>query len=301
MDGFDEVIVRGEKLNLCLAPHYGGALVELDYKARPFNLTDTLSRRKEPYHEKLKQAPVPEVEGDVAKTIHGQVKTKEANLSDYLAYDWYRRLSFLDHFLGVHTKLKDLAACHYPEQGDFVHKPFKIAFAEASGDKAQVRFERDGHVWVEHKLRSLNVSKTYTMEFDSAQMKVAYQLTNTSDEPMSFWFAPEMNFNFLAPDASDRYFFELTGEKCEPAQLSSKDDKANSEGIGIADEWLGIKLLLKWSKKARMWRYPVFRVSNSEAGFERIYQGSAIVPNWHVDLKGHEKFEVEIYLTVGGL
>lgn len=302
LDGFDEVVVRSEKLNTCLSPHYGGAIVELDYKPRPFNLTDTLARRKEPYHEKLKQAQQQsDSGGEAAKTIHGQVISKEANLSDYLAYDWYRRLSFIDHFLGTHTKLKDLAACHYPEQGDFVHKSYKIAFAEASDNKAQVRFERDGHIWVDHKHRSLNVSKTYSFEYDTSQVKVAYQLTNTSDESMSFWFAPEMNFNFLAPDASDRYFFELTGEKCDPAILASKDDKANSEGIGIADEWLGIKVLLKWSKIARMWRYPVFSVSNSEAGFERIYQGSAIVPNWHVDLKGREKFEVEIYLTVGGL
>ncbi len=302
LDGFDEVVIRGDKINACLAPHYGGALLELDYKPRPFNLTDTLSRRKEPYHEKLKQAQQKtEDDHEGAKTIHGQVVTKEANLSDYLAYDWYRRLSFLDHFLGSHAKLKDLATCHYPEQGDFVHKPYKVVSTEASGNKAQVRLERDGHIWFDHKHRTLNVSKIYSFDYDTAQMKVAYQLTNTSDEPISLWFAPEMNFNFLAPDASDRYFFELTGEKCEPAELAGKDDKANSDGIGIADEWLGIKVLLKWSQKARMWRYPVFSVSNSESGFERIYQGSAIVPNWHVDLKGREKFEVEIYLTVGGL
>jgi len=33
-----------------------------------------------------------------------------------------------------------------------------------------------------------------------------------------------------------------------------------------------------------VWRFPIETVSMSEAGFERVYQNSVVVPLWEVDL-----------------
>ena len=55
-DGEDEVILANSLLNLYFAPNYGGALFELDYKPKQFNLINTLARREEVYHEKIKHA-----------------------------------------------------------------------------------------------------------------------------------------------------------------------------------------------------------------------------------------------------
>ena len=44
---------------------------------------------------------------------------KESGLEKFLNYDWYRRASFIDHFIGE-TTLEEFAAAKYPENGDFV-------------------------------------------------------------------------------------------------------------------------------------------------------------------------------------
>ena len=47
---------------------------------------------------------------------------------------------------------------------------------------------------------------------------------------------------------------------------------------------------------ATLWRFPVETVSQSEAGFERVYQGSAIVPLWRITLKPGGKWAMGIKL-----
>jgi alpha-amylase len=56
----------------------------------------------------------------------------------------------------------------------------------------------------------------------------------------------------------------------------------------MVDEWLGIRIDLRFEPDVLLWRFPVETVSNSESGFERVYQGSAIVPVWLLDLKEGE-------------
>ena len=50
-DGSDEVMLNSELLNLFIDPAEGGRITELDWKPRSFNLTNTLTRRREGYHE----------------------------------------------------------------------------------------------------------------------------------------------------------------------------------------------------------------------------------------------------------
>jgi alpha-amylase len=38
-----------------------------------------------------------------------------------------------------------------------------------------------------------------------------------------------------------------------------------------------------------IWRYPVFTISDSESGMERIYQSSVVVPSWTISLEPSAK------------
>ena len=305
-DGQEEILIASKQASFCLAPAYGGALVEFDYKARPFNLIDTLARRFESYHVKLKQA-VHQAhdhaeDSAAAKTIHGQVKTKEDNLDQYLVYDWYRRLCFLDHFLGKDVTLEQLSRCQYAEEGDFTVEPYQLLESAVNANLATVKLQRQGRIWLHGHGHALTVQKTYLVMADNAQVSVDYVLTNPGKTAIDFRFAPELNFNFLAPEAADRYFFDSQSqEKLAQPQLVSMGVCEMSSGIGIADHWLKVKLALTLSEAANIWRFPVFTVSNSEAGFEKIYQGSAIVPNWHKTLKPGESWSVKLQLQVDNL
>jgi hypothetical protein len=42
-------------------------------------------------------------------------------------------------------------------------------------------------------------------------------------------------------------------------------------------------------------------VSQSEGGFEKVYQGSAILPVWDAELKTADSWEGSVTLTVGKL
>jgi alpha-amylase len=294
-DGQDDILVRNPYCNYYFTPSYGGSLFELDYKLKPYNVIDTLARRPEPYHSKLKDAHAT-AGGDGHS--NGQ-KSKEANLDEYLSYDWHRRLCFMDHFLGEDTTLDTISKTRYAELGDFVDQPYAVNVVSADKETVTIALERHGHIWTGELRQKLQLQKTYKISSSSSNMVVSYKITNSNDGPISLWFAPECNFNFLAPEASDRYFFTRDGDaRVLRSNLSSQLAIDHASSIGIADEWLGIKLILSVSEPTTIWRYPVYTVSNSEAGYERIYQGSAVLPNWRLNLSPGESFKVNLQLGI---
>ena len=46
-------MLNSELMNLFIDPAEGGRITEFDWKPRSFNLTNTLTRRREGYHEKI--------------------------------------------------------------------------------------------------------------------------------------------------------------------------------------------------------------------------------------------------------
>ena len=67
----------------------------------------------------------------------------------------------------------------------------------------------------------------------------------------------------------------------------------------VFDEWRKLEVALRFSPPARIWRFPVETVSQSEGGLERVYQQSVIVPNWELSMNsGMEKmFTVELSIN----
>src|SRR5574341_2469452 len=143
-DGNDEVMLNSELLNLFLDPAEGGRLTELDWKPRSFNLTNTLTRRREVYHEKILQMVRDRPAGSPgggAKTIHERVAVKEEGLQYHLLYDWYTRGSLLDHFLGSGVDLAGFMKSEYYEAGDFVLGAYGMR-SKKSGAAAVVTLRR---------------------------------------------------------------------------------------------------------------------------------------------------------------
>lgn len=89
----------------------------------------------------------------------------------------------------------------------------------------------------------------------------------------------EMVLNLLAPDAQDRYF--EVGEAKHPLRWSAAvpASELKSGRLRLVDEWQGIAVTLG-TPGAEFWIAPIETVSDSEAGFERVYQGSQILIVW---------------------
>ena len=72
--------------------------------------------------------------------------------------------------------------------------------------------------------------------------------------------------------------------------------------LSLVDEWLKVSLYLAPSPPCKLWwMCPIFSVSQSEEGFEKVYQGSAIMPVWDVELKASGFWEGSVELVLRSL
>jgi alpha-amylase len=87
----------------------------------------------------------------------------------------------------------------------------------------------------------------------------------------------ELVINLLAADAPDRYI-SANGTRY-PLDFQGELDSAK---LVLIDEWQRVKISLTAQPQPRWWIVPIETISQSEAGFERIYQGSAIMAVWRI-------------------
>src|SRR5206468_8706650 len=114
-------------------------------------------------------------------------------------------------------------------------------------------------------------------------LKVDFTLKNESPGGLRLCFASEWAFNLLAGDAHDRYY-ESNGKKLDDTKMNSTGNSPQPSNFRLVDEFLQLAITLKPEGAAEVIRYPLESVSLSEAGFERIYQGSIVMPVWNVDI-----------------
>lgn len=300
-DGFDEVMLESDCLGLFFNPQMGGALFELDLKSHAINLLDTMTRREEAYHRKLRQAVQQKdkpAESQVS-SIHDLVLMKEEHLEQHLNYDWYRRSSLLDHFLRDDATLDSFGRAQYGEQGDFVNQPYQTRIVK-KGRNLQLLMQRDGHVWVGADWAPVRVLKTVNLRGLENGLQVHYRITNLHDRPISVWFGTESVFALMAGDAPDRYF-SSPGIEIEDAKLASVGELSPITEVSLNDEWLNLSCRLISNQPAAFWRFPIETVSLSEAGFERVYQGSVVMPNWHIALPPGETWETQLQFVFESL
>jgi hypothetical protein len=298
-DGKEEIIINTPNLNLCFSPQIGGTLYELDFKPGSFNLLDTLTRREEGYHNKLVDLKNQTKNNNSIASIHDVVLSKEKGLEKYLTYDWYRRGSFIDHFIGKDCKLENFVRCSYPEQGDFVNQPY-LAKVENGKNSLTLTLYRDGFVWVNGKKAPITLAKKFSLKAEDSQIQVNYFLMNNHSDPIELWFGIEFNFSMLSGDDETKYYYmkHVPKHELKNKKLNSIGEIEDISDFGIKDEELKLDINLKIDKPADLWRFPIQTVSLSEGGFERVYQSSVLFPHWKINLKPEESWEVKITKSI---
>jgi hypothetical protein len=181
-DGREEVMLNSELLNIFIDPAEGGRISELDWKPRSFNLMNTLTRRREGYHEKILHAATQTAAGlqdGGAKTIHERVTMKEEGLQYHLLYDWYTRGSLLDHFLGSGVDLINFMRSEYYEAGDFVLGDYSVKHKKTGS--ATVILERSGQV----EGLGVRLKKEISLAKASPEFTLKFEITNLSTEELN--------------------------------------------------------------------------------------------------------------------
>jgi hypothetical protein len=300
-DGQDELLVHTPIFGLYFSLASGGSLFELDFKPKALNLLDTLTRREEGYHKKLRELKK-ESEGqesDQVASIHDLVLTKEEGLERYLTYDWYRRGSLIDHFLGEHTKLEDFSRCQYSEQGDFVNQPYLHKIEKAKGSLT-ITLYRDGFVWIDEKRAPITVAKRILLRPNNSELDISYLIVNNHIERVNLWFGVEFNLAMFSGDDQKRFYYaedrEIKGKK-----LVSVANAGKASDFGITDQHLKLDINFKLDLPGQLCRFPIYTVSLSEEGFEKVYQSSVLFPNWKLSLEPQETWDLKIINKITNL
>jgi hypothetical protein len=310
-DGFAEWRLSNGLVAGLVSPARGGALTEFDYFPKLRNFSHGMTRRPEAYHDRLQAlaelppdstAPTGESRptegvsgGGSVRSIHDRVEMKEPGLEHRLFFDWYRRESLIDHFFRSDTTLEAFERSEYGEQGDFVDHVYE-AEEEAVRNGRLLRLSRSGRVWVGGRAIPVRVEKSLELEDGAAGFQIEYQITQQGDATLQLWFGVEFNFTMLAGCSPDR-FYTVDGAKPVPdPELAGHGSHAGARAVRLHDEWDRVTVGLDLGRPSGLWRLPVETITQSEAGFERVYQSSCVVPHWRITMKPGEPWRVTLRL-----
>jgi alpha-amylase len=271
MDAMDDVVMGNALFQIVVDPDYGATLLEADYRPADFCLTNTLTRQREAYHTRIENHTGGADKGTAPASIHDIVRMKEEGLADWLVYDKGLRRTFQDRFVDEGALMADYAMNRVAETGDFLDGRYAIDRMDVDERVATLVMRRTGAVGGV----PVTLVKAMTMNETDASVTVAYEATNVGKHPLTTVAITELNVTLLAVDADDRYWTGGVAENDRPRLNRSLEDAA-VDAVGLADDFFGFEIVAATDTPGAVWRFPVYTVSQSEAGFEKTYQGSCL-------------------------
>jgi 4-alpha-glucanotransferase len=293
LDGIDEVLVTTPGQVVVIDPAEGGGIGTWDIRAVRHALTAVMRRRPEAYHARLLAFGAGAVSGDEAgghgadaeeagaghapATIHSVVRSREPGLAERLRYDAYERRSGLVHLLASGLTASAFANGEGVELGDAVDGSYEVVALEPG----VVTLARE--VAVAGGLQVVQVTKRLLVGDDQRRPALDLEVTveSRADVPVRFDLAIEWSLTMLGGAGNPAAYYRIGAERLVH---DSTGELADFATIVSGNEQIGIELTTTADPPATLWWSPIETISNSEAGFERVYQGSALVFVWPIEL-----------------
>jgi hypothetical protein len=279
IDGRQEVLLGHQAFGIVVRPADGGTVSSLRFKAAGSELVNSLMRHPEPYHELVRQrVSSHEAPQEGPASIHERVWSKESNLAALLRYDRYPRTVFRTYVFPTFKQWEDFDYLRLDENGDLAGGTWRVN--EPIGEGGAIELESEAR----HRVNGEELLLRAAKRIETNATNSAWQLgcrTSLSLErlrPAPLALGTELVFNLLAPDAPDRYF--LARGVRRPLEFRGEIDGPR---LLLVDGWQRVRITLDADPPARWWIVPVETISQSETGFERVYQGSAILAVWKID------------------
>jgi alpha-amylase len=279
VDGQEEILLRQNIAGMILHPADGGTVSSLRFKPAQVELVNSLMRRPEPYHALVrKQVASKQAPREGPASIHDQVLSKESHLEALLRYDRYARRAFRTYLFPGAKRWQDFEYLQLGENEILACGAWKATPLKASN--AVVELRNSTQVQANGCAMQVEAIKTLTSRVSGSTWQIECRSSFSTDRSCSAGMATglELVLNLLAPDAHDRYF--LANEIRRPLEFRGEIDSAK---LVLVDEWQRVKISLEARPQARWWIVPIETISQSELGFERVYQGSAILAVWKID------------------
>ncbi len=293
LDGRDEIRLSTEGQVVVIELDEGAGIGSWDLRAARHAVTAVMRRRPEAYHETLRrhEREVAAAGGSskrakkdggdaAAASIHDVVKVKEAGLAARLVYDDYERRSGLIRILPIDATEAIWGAGGRGELGDLVDGRFKVERLDSDG----ARLSRIGSVTIDG--RSLPVQATIEYRVGGGRLDPTLEqrvtIENRGDDVFLARVGVEWAITMLGGGGNPEAWWDVGGER---ARHDGAKSAAGIDRIAQGNGWLGVEVETTVDPQGDAWYAPIETVSNSEAGFERVYQGSALLLSWPVRLE----------------
>jgi alpha-amylase len=300
LDGRDEVLLADAGQVVTVDLDEGAGIGDWDIRAARHALASVLRRRPEAYHEVLRHADDhgdgrPSGDGGALASIHDIVRSKEAGLVDRLRYDDHERRSGLVRFLPADADPASYGAGEQADLGTALAAPSTIVELDAgrlvTESSAVVRMPDGDRAVAIHRVLRLGGDRLHPT------LGLAVTVRNDADGPVRGRLGLEWAIMMLGGGGNPSAWYEVDGRR------GAHDGSGSATGVASlrqGNDWLGIEVETVPSPAADAWWAPIETVSNSEDGFERVYQGSSLLVSWPLDLPsgGEMTVAVEHLVTV---
>jgi hypothetical protein len=295
MDGVDEVRLADDGQVVTIDLDEGAGIGGWDVRAVRHALTAVMRRRPEPYHDAIRTlAAAPSADDDATAaaepaSIHDTLRSKEDGLAAHLVYDDHERRSGLVRALATGTPPADWAMARAIELGDALDGSHELV--DLGLDRLTTRREAD------IAGAAVTVTKTYRLGGDrrSPTLETQLVLEHRGGPALDTRLGLEWATTMLGGGGNPAAWWEVDGTR------SGHDTTGQAGGvrhIAQGNDFVGISVLTTMDTPTDVWWAPIDTVSNSEDGFERVYQGSAWLLSWPVRLTAGERWERVVRQTV---
>ncbi|MGB9434250.1 MAG: alpha-amylase/4-alpha-glucanotransferase domain-containing protein [Candidatus Acidiferrum sp.] len=290
-DGDSELLFSAPEYQALLKPSDGATLSAFDFRPCAATLINSVQRRPEAYHSRLREAASMTPSSGGAVSIHDQVRVKEPNLERFLRYDRFSRHSFRLLFFDPSRtsgdyetlQLNELAG---PAAGNFEIHHSSANHADLVFAQALPEFAKDPA-----NPPHLEITKHFLFGPAPQGCEVSCDISLTLSAPLRapMCFGVESVINLLAPTEPDRFF-----ETPDGRQNLRYGGAVAGPVLRMEDGWQRLRLTLHAPVSDEFWVAPIETVSESEGGFERVYQGSQILALWRPDLTRKISFSARL-------
>ncbi len=305
LDGRDEIRLATDGQVVTLDLHEAAGIGAWDLRAARHALTGVLRRRPEAYHETLRShegsqaersaaaeradASTAPASNDAPASIHEMVQVKEPGLAGKLVYDDYERRSGLVRFLRADATPATWGAGGKGDIGNFVDGPFRVDRL----DDMFVRLSRDGSVQLGDAEVPVRVEVGLGLGGGRVDPTLEQVITveNLGATVLEARIGIEYAITMLGGGGNPEAWWEIAGGRTRHDGSGAARDV---DRLAQGNNWLGVQLATTLAPASDAWHAPIETVSNSEAGFERVYQGSALLLSWVIRLARGDTFTASI-------
>jgi 4-alpha-glucanotransferase len=284
-DGREEIYFTSDRYAVLVQPDDGGTICTIDCRTSNAALINSLKRRPEAYHSKIRDKLGKNAKA--VQSIHEQMKTKEEGLERWLNYDRWPEHSFRLLLFGNDKGHDDCCLVHLDEHAGLAGGPYSASEVSPAGVTLVSQNSAD---WPAQKKFSFERTP------EGFDINCDVVLKRTAPGAASVKVGIEVVVNFLAPSTPDRYF-ETAGQRF-PLRWGAA---VPTSQLRVVDEWQRVSVTVVAPNAYQFWICPIETVSESEDGFERIYQGSKIIAVWPLELSPGNEWRGKLDFKVASL